>query len=150
MLCLTTLGQNAVDCVARPPQKGEPSYELFMKEKTQVLASLKQRAELVADSFNQMKGFKCNVVQGAMYAFPQFELSPKALEAAKKAGQEPDVFYAFRLLEETGICIVAGSGFGQRPGTYHFRTTILPQPELLKEMLDILKQFHDKFTKQYS
>ncbi|KOB74274.1 Uncharacterized protein OBRU01_04552, partial [Operophtera brumata] len=48
------------------------------------------------------------------------------------------------------ICIVAGSGFGQRPGTYHFRTTILPQPELLKEMLDIFKQFHEKFTKQYS
>ncbi|KOB75376.1 putative alanine aminotransferase [Operophtera brumata] len=94
---------------ARPPQKGEPSYELFMKEKTQVLASLKQRAELIAGSFNQMKGFKCNVVQGAMYAFPRFDLSPKALEAAKKDGKSPDVFYVFQLLEETGQCHLSTS-----------------------------------------
>jgi alanine transaminase len=43
------------------------------------------------------------------------------VEKAKSVGQAPDVFYAFQLLESTGICIVPGSGFGQRPGTYHFR-----------------------------
>ena len=48
-------------------------------------------------------------------------LPPKAIEAAKEAGQPADVFYAFQLLENTGICIVPGSGFGQKPGTYHFR-----------------------------
>lgn len=37
-----------------------------------------------------------------MYAFPRFELPPKAIEAAKDAGQAADVFYAFQLLEETG------------------------------------------------
>jgi len=26
-----------------------------------------------------------------------------------------------KLLEETGICLVPGSGFGQRDDTYHFR-----------------------------
>ena len=45
----------------------------------------------------------------------------KAIAKAKEAGQAPDVFYAFQLLENTGICIIPGSGFGQRPGTYHFR-----------------------------
>ena len=49
-----------------------------------------------------------------------------------------------------GICIIPGSGFGQRPDTYHFRTTILPQPEMLKGMLDIFKTFHEKFTKDFS
>ena len=48
-------------------------------------------------------------------------LPPKAVEAAQEAGQAPDVFYAFHLLEATGICVVPGSGFGQRPGTFHFR-----------------------------
>jgi alanine transaminase len=43
------------------------------------------------------------------------------VEAAKEAGQAPDVFYAFHLLEATGICVVPGSGFGQIPGTFHFR-----------------------------
>jgi aspartate/methionine/tyrosine aminotransferase len=51
----------------------------------------------------------------------QIHLPAKAIEKAKSVGQAPDVFYAFQLLENTGICIVPGSGFGQRPGTYHFR-----------------------------
>ncbi|XP_055524080.1 alanine aminotransferase 1 [Wyeomyia smithii] len=148
-LCPTTIGQACMDVVVNPPKKGEPSYDLFMKEKNGVLESLKDRAKMVADTFNSIEGFSCNPVQGAMYAFPQIRLPPKAIEAAKKAGQAPDVFYAFQLLENTGICIVPGSGFGQRPGTFHFRTTILPQPAKLKEMLDIFKSYHEKFLQQY-
>ncbi|KAH9639680.1 hypothetical protein HF086_002506 [Spodoptera exigua] len=150
MLCPTTLGQTAVDCVARPPMPGEPSYDLWHKEKTTILQSLSERAKTIADTFNTMKGFNCNVVQGSMYAFPRVDLPPKAIEAAKAVNQHPDVFYAFRLLEETGICVVPGSGFGQRPNTYHFRTTILPQPKQLQEMLEIFKAFQEKFTKEYS
>ncbi|XP_062537364.1 alanine aminotransferase 1-like [Armigeres subalbatus] len=148
-LCPTTIGQACMDVVVNPPKPGEPSYDLFIKEKNAVLASLKVRAEMVADTFNSIEGFSCNPVQGAMYAFPQIRLPQKAIEAAKKAGQAPDVFYAFQLLEQTGICIVPGAGFGQRPGTYHFRTTILPQPAKLKEMLDMFRAFHEKFLKQY-
>ncbi|XP_050099144.1 alanine aminotransferase 1 [Anopheles aquasalis] len=148
-LCPTTAGQAVLDCVVNPPQPGEPSYEQFISEKQKVLDSLKDRAELVANTFNSIEGFSCNPVQGAMYAFPQIRLPPKALEAAKKDGKPADTFYAFRLLEETGICIVPGSGFGQRPGTYHFRTTILPQTEKLKEMLGLFKAFHEKFLQKY-
>ncbi|XP_045495795.1 alanine aminotransferase 1 [Colias croceus] len=150
MLCPSSLGQAAVDTVAKPPAPGEPSYDLWIKEKTDVLQSLNKRAKMIADTFNAMEGFSCNVVQGAMYAFPQFKLSPKAIEAAKKEGKAPDVYYAFKLLEQTGICIVPGSGFGQKPGTYHFRTTILPQTDLLQEMLDIFRKFHEKFTKEHA
>lgn len=148
-LCPTTVGQACMDCVVHPPQKGEPSYELFMKEKNGVLQSLKERAEMVAETFNSIEGFSCNPVMGAMYAFPQFTLPPKAIEAAKKANQTPDTFYAFQLLEKTGICIVPGSGFGQRPGTYHFRTTILPQTGKLKEMLELFRKFHEGFLKEF-
>lgn len=148
-LCPTTIGQACIDCVVNPPRQGEPSYELFMKEKNGVLQSLKERAEMVANTFNSIEGFTCNPVQGAMYAFPQFKLPTKALEAAKKVGQTPDTFYAFQLLENTGICIVPGAGFGQRPDTYHFRTTILPQKEKLKEMLELFRNFHGKFMAEY-
>ncbi|XP_063535351.1 alanine aminotransferase 2-like [Cydia strobilella] len=150
MLCPTVLGQIATDAVAKPPKQGEPSYDLFNKEKTAVLESLKTRAKMVVDTFNSMEGFKCNAVQGAMYCFPRIQLPPKAIEAAKADGKAADVFYAFALLEETGICVVAGSGFKQRPGTYHFRTTILPQTDVLKEMLNIFQDFHQKFTKKYA
>lgn len=149
MLCPTVLGQTVMDCVANPPQKGEPSYDLFIKEKTGVLKSLAERAKMVADTFNSIPGMSCNTVQGAMYAFPQMKLPAKAIEAAKAKGQCPSTFYAFQLLENTGICIVPGAGFGQRPGTYHFRTTILPQPEKLKSMLESFKAFHLKFLEQY-
>lgn len=104
---------------------------------------------MVEKAFNSLEGFSCNTVQGAMYAFPQFKLPPKAIEAAKQAGKAPDVFYAFELLENTGICIVPGSGFGQKPGTFHFRTTILPQPAELKNMLEKFGKFHEEFIKKY-
>lgn len=51
-----------------------------------------------------------------MYSFPQIRLPPKAIEAAKKLGKVPDVFYCLKLLEATGISTVPGSGFGQKEG----------------------------------
>ncbi|XP_035224929.1 alanine aminotransferase 2-like [Stegodyphus dumicola] len=149
-LCSSVLGQAAMDCVVNPPQKGEPSYELYRKEKTAVLESLKERAALVAKTFNSMKGIKCNEVAGAMYAFPRITLPKKAIEKANSLGQAPDFFYAMQLLENTGICVVPGSGFGQVPGTHHFRTTILPQTEKLKIMLKRLEEYHEKFLAEYS
>lgn len=53
---------------------------------------------------------------GAMYSFPQIRLPPRAIEAAKRAGKVPDVFYCLKLLEATGISTVPGSGFGQKEG----------------------------------
>nr|CAD7589579.1 unnamed protein product [Timema genevievae] len=120
-LCPTALGQAVMDTVVNPPQPGEPSYERYKAEKEGVLKSLAERAKMVADSFNSFEGFSCNTVQGAMYAFPQLKMPEKAIKKAESLNQQPDVFYAFQLLEQTGICVVPGSGFGQKPGTYHFR-----------------------------
>lgn len=60
-----------MDCVVNSPQPGEESYAQFMNEKNAILSSLAQRAEMVAEAFNNMPGFSCNTVQGAMYAFPR-------------------------------------------------------------------------------
>ena len=142
-LCPTVLGQACMDLVVNPPRPGEPSHDSWLAEKNHTLSSLARRAKLVAETLNTIPGFSCNTVQGAMYAFPQIILPEKvtsiisisakvhvlfqAIQAAEEAGQAADVFYAFNLLEETGICVIPGSGFGQMPGTFHFRTTILPQ-----------------------
>lgn len=101
-LCPTTMGQAAIDVVVNPPKKGESSYEQWHNEKMNILNSLKERAKLVADTFNSFDGVTCNTVQGALYAFPQFRFPSKAIEAAKQAGQPADTFYALQLLEETG------------------------------------------------
>ena len=149
-LCPTVIGQACMDVVVNPPKAGEPSFGSFDSEVKNTLASYAERAKMVADTLNSIPGISCNTVQGAMYAFPQIKFPEKALAAAKEAGQPADVFYAFHLLEATGICIIPGSGFGQQPGTYHFRTTILPQKEMIKEMLGRLEDFHMKFMAEYS
>lgn len=101
-LCSTTIGQAAIDVVVNPPKKGEPSHDKWLEEKTLVLNSLKERAELVANTLNTFEGFSCNPVQGAMYAYPQIKFPQNAIEAAQKVGKPADVFYTFELLEETG------------------------------------------------
>ena len=53
------------------------------KEKNEVLNGLKEKARLVTELFNKIEGIKCNPVQGAMYAFPQIMIPPKAVEHAK-------------------------------------------------------------------
>lgn len=149
-LCPTVLGQACMDIVANPPQPGEPSYESWLKQKEDNLSSLARRADMVAGTLNSIQGITCNIVQGAMYAFPQIFLPPGVVEAATQAGQPADVFYAFNLLEATGICVIPGSGFGQKPGTFHFRTTILPQEPMIVDMLGRLKKFHEEFLQKYA
>jgi alanine transaminase len=50
------------------------------------------------------------------------------------------------LLEDTGICVVPGSGFGQMPHTLHFRTTFLPVQEEIEALVGQLKKFHETYT----
>jgi alanine transaminase len=54
------------------------------------------------------------------------------------------------VLKQTGIALVPGSGFRQRPGTHHFRITtlILPEEELQARLEDF-KKFNDEFHKKY-
>lgn len=148
-LCSTTAGQVAVSALVFPPQPGEASYQKFLAEKEKTLNSFKERAELVYTTLNSFEGFKVNVVQGAMYVFPQICIPPKAIKAAKAKNMPADTFYAFELLESTGICIIPGSGFGQKPGTYHFRSTILPQTEKLQTMMEKFGKFHAEFMQKY-
>ena len=107
--------------LVNPPKQGDHSYNQFVKEKNDILSSLKRRAEKLVAALNQLEGVSCQPANGAMYAFPQITLSPKAQAEAKKLGKAPDMLYCIELLENTGICVVPGSGFGQRDGTFHFR-----------------------------
>ena len=83
-----------------------------------------------------------------MYAFPRVEIPAKAFEKAKEMGTTPDNLYALSLLEETGICVVPASGFGQAKGRVGFRTTFL-HPDTVKA-IDSFAKHHEKFVKEYS
>jgi alanine transaminase len=54
-----------------------------------------------------------------------------------------------KLLEETGIVVVPGSGFGQKDGTYHFRITILPPESQIESVVQRLSKFHQEFLNKY-
>ncbi|KAG8437342.1 hypothetical protein GDO86_008152 [Hymenochirus boettgeri] len=149
-LCSPVPGQAAMDVVVNPPQPGEESFEQFIREKEAILGNLAQKAKLTEELFNKVPGIKCNPLQGAMYAFPRIFLPEKAIEKAKEHQMAPDLFYCMKLLEETGICVVPGSGFGQNDGTYHFRMTILPPAEKLKILLQKVKDFHVQFLEEYA
>ncbi|KAL0760175.1 hypothetical protein Bca101_076325 [Brassica carinata] len=131
------------------PKPGDISYDQFTRESKGILESLRRRAKIMTDGFNSCKNVVCNFTEGAMYSFPQIQLPPGALQAAKQAGKVPDVFYCLKLLEATGISTVPGSGFGQKEGVFHLRTTILPAEEEMPEIMDSFKKFNDEFMTQY-
>jgi aspartate/methionine/tyrosine aminotransferase len=91
-----------------------------------------------------------------MYAFVRFELPPArgvdlgAMSHVERLAFESqrDTDYCMALLEETGICVVPGSGFGQRPGTLHFRTTFLPPRDEIESFVTKLKSFHEQYVKE--
>lgn len=149
-LCTSVLGQISMDCIVNPPKVGEDSHSLFEREKADALSGLKKKAELVAKTFNSVPGVTSNRVAGAMYAFPRLDLPRKAIEEAKSHNYKPDFFYVLQFLENFGVCVVPGSGFGQRDGTYHFRTTILPPADVFEDMMDRFRRFHTQFLDRYS
>ena len=132
--------------MVNPPTEGMPSYELYRKEYDGIAKGLEERANALYDAFSKMEGVSCQSPQGSMYLFPTITLPPKAAEAAKEAGKGPDEYYCMRLLEATGVCIVPGSGFGQKEGTLHFRTTFLAPGT---EWVGRIEEFHKGFMSEY-
>ena len=149
-LCSNTLGQIATGLMVQPPALGEASYAQYNAEKEAILTSMRRRALKLVDGLNAMEGVTCNAPEGAMYAFPSITLPPKAIAAAEAAGKVPDTYYALALLEATGIVVVPGSGFGQKQGTWHFRTTFLPPEKDMEGVITRMGEFHKGFMAKYS
>ncbi|KEQ94204.1 hypothetical protein AUEXF2481DRAFT_41383 [Aureobasidium subglaciale EXF-2481] len=131
-LCPPVIGQCLVSLMVEPPVEGDPSYDIYHKEERGIFDGLQKRATALYEAFREMEGVSCQSPTGSMYLFPTITLPPKAIEKAKQEGRKPDEYYCMRLLDATGVCVVAGSGFGQKEGTLHFRTTFLaPGTEIL-------------------
>jgi aspartate/methionine/tyrosine aminotransferase len=134
-LCSNLPGQIVAWCMVSPPSEGSPSRALFVAERDHILSELRSRAEILAEGLGAIPGIRCNRIAGAMYAFPRIDLP---------AGKT-DEDWSLALLEAAGICVVPGSGFGQRPGTHHFRTTILPETALIREVVKKIGEFQGNY-----
>jgi len=153
-LCANVAGQIAVYMMVSPPVQGEESYGKYCEERNSVLSALKTKAEILGEEINKIEGMSLEIPQGAMYAFVKFELPPDTnvdraamtQEEQLRYEGERDAEYCMSLLEETGICVVPGSGFGQLPGTLHFRTTFLPPLEEIREFVLKIRKFHLEYV----
>jgi alanine-synthesizing transaminase len=82
---------------------------------------LSARRDLTVEACNSIPRMSCVPPRGAFYAFPKIDIP------------EGDDVWVKELLLEKHILVVHGSGFGQKPGTKHFRIVFLPQEEVLKK-----------------
>jgi aspartate/methionine/tyrosine aminotransferase len=154
-LCSNVSGQFATYFMVTPPQSGDESYETFVHERDAVLADLRAKAEILGKGVNAIPGMSVVIPHGAMYAFVRFSLPkekgidvetmPEDKRREYEAGRDSD--YCLALLEQTGICVVPGSGFGQRAGTFHFRTTFLPPRDEIESLVEKLKAFHISYIR---
>ncbi|TPX55332.1 hypothetical protein CcCBS67573_g09487 [Chytriomyces confervae] len=148
-LCPPVHGQLMVGLMTNPPKEGDPSYPEYRKEMDDIYQSLVRRSNTLAKALNKLEGVSCNEAEGAMYLFPTITLPRKAVEAAKALGKQPDDMYCMELLNETGVCVVPGSGFWQKEGTWHFRSTFLAPENQMGEFAESLARFHEKFMNKY-
>lgn len=152
-LCPNAVGQVIVDCMVHPPESPE-NKSVWEKENSDYINKLQAKSIKLAECFNSLPGIKCKPADGGWYLFPSINLPLKALEAAKSCRwhgevMPPDFFWCLKLLEETGIIIVPGSGFGQVPGTFHFRSTFLPEDDRFDQVIERITKFQNDFMKKY-
>ena len=149
-LCSGVAGQVMTSLMVKPPSPDGESYDQFVSEETGIFDSLRRRANKLVDGLNAIDGIECVPAQGAMYAFPKLDLPEKAFQEAESNDQSPDTLYALSLLQETGICVVPASGFGQKEGRVGFRTTFLPPEDKLDVAIDQFGKHHELFCDKYS
>jgi aspartate/methionine/tyrosine aminotransferase len=153
-LCSNVDGQIVTYLMVNPPKSGDESYDTYIKEKDGIMNELKFKSNLLGTELNKIDGMSTEVPAGAMYAYVKFELPhKKGVDPSKMSEDERlkyeaqrDNAYCMSLLEETGICVVPGSGFGQMPGTLHFRTTILPPRNEMEDLIRLIKEFHVNYV----
>jgi alanine transaminase len=148
-LCSNLPGQVMCDMMVNEPKPGDPSYESYKAEFDKIFQSLQRRALKLVNGLNSLEGVTCNPSSGAMYAFPSIAFPQKWLDHCKAKGIPADTQYCLDLLDATGICVVPGSGFGQVEGTFHFRTTFLPQEDKMDGVNERLSKFHGSFMDKF-
>ncbi len=99
-----------------------------------VIQKLQRRRDLTVEMLNDIPGISCVKPEGAFYAFPRINVPGIS-----------DREFVKELIAETGVVVVHGSGFGEKPGTAHFRVVFLPPEDVLEEAYTRIKRFMKDF-----
>ena len=75
--------QVVTDALVNPPKPGDPSFDLYHKEMTEIITSLASKAKMVHERMNKIPGIQCNEIQGSMEAFPRVDIPKEAWNDAR-------------------------------------------------------------------
>jgi alanine-synthesizing transaminase len=106
-----------------------PALEGPQDHLPEVLGKLRARRDLTVEFANSTPRLSCVAPQGAFYAFPRLDIP----------GDDEEFVHG--LLREKHVLLVHGSGFGQAPGTRHFRIVFLPDQSVLQRAYRAIAEY---------
>ncbi|MDP8209011.1 MAG: aminotransferase class I/II-fold pyridoxal phosphate-dependent enzyme [Candidatus Electryonea clarkiae] len=121
-------------CANHPLQYSiQPALEGDQSHLGEMVEKLTRRRDLTVEMMNDIDGISCVKPNGAFYAFPKIDVDIEDDEWVKG------------LIKETGVVVVPGSGFGQVPGTKHFRIVYLPPEDILEKAYKAIGKYMKRF-----
>lgn len=133
--CVPKISQRAALAALTGPQEIVREY----------IETLSRRRNLAIDLISQIPQLSLISPQGAYYAFPSFILRAiehKANES--RSSHLTSVELCERLLTEAKVAVIPGAAFGLA-GEGHFRVSFAVEDEVLKEGLNRVKIFFEKY-----
>ena len=122
-------------CANTPAQYAAiESYNHPMQHTGRMVENLRRRRDYAYKRIGQIDEISAVLPKGAFYMFPKIELGNL---------WKDDKQFVLELLEETGVCTVFGSGFGDY-GENHFRMTFLPSIAELELVFDKMESYISK------
>ena len=103
---------------------------------TELNKTLMKRRDITCEIIEKIDGINLVKPQGAFYAFASIDV-------------KNDTHFIGELIKATGVVMAPGSGFGQKPGTSHFRYVILPTEDVLKRAFNYIGEFYLDYKKKF-
>ena len=117
-------------CANHPEQYAiKPALEGPQDHLIEVRRKLRARRDLTVKACNSTPRVSCVSPRGAFYAYPRLDIP------------EGDDVFVKELLLQKHVLVVHGSGFGQKPGTKHFRIVFLPDEKTLSQAYAAIADF---------
>jgi alanine-synthesizing transaminase len=117
-------------CANHPEQYAiKPALEGPQDHLVEVKRKLRSRRDLTMTWCAETPRVSCVAPRGAFYAYPSIDIP------------EGDDVFVTELIRQKYVTVVHGSGFGQRPGTKHFRIVFLPDEKTLTTAYAAISDF---------
>jgi alanine-synthesizing transaminase len=116
----------------------QPALEGDQSHLIEAMAKLTVRRDITVNMLNAIPGISCVKPEGAFYAFPRLHMEHR------------DSHFVNGLIRETGVVVVPGSGFGQFPGTQHFRVVFLPNENILTKAYNNIEAYYEKYLNSFA